>query len=104
MPIKTNAIPKRTAQRVRTLIELMLCEMHACLKEPERLNDATWEKLFGPKQSMIANLQKLVGALVLLPEESEAKTNPEKYGVAPLTQEEMRLLTDWVRQKESGED
>lgn len=84
----------RAARRARTLIELMMKEMYAGLADPDRLADAQWDKLFGAKQSMIANLQKLVATLNDLAEmevETVKTARPE-----PLTPADVALLTAWI--------
>lgn len=92
-------ISPRAAKRARTLIELMMKEMHASLRDPERLTAEQWDKLFGAKQSMIANLHKLVATLLVLPDMETVAEVDEKNAFKPINSEEMRLLTAWLAEE-----
>lgn len=80
--------------RAHGLIEAMLKEMQQGIENPDYCASEHWERLFGPKQSMVVNLQKLVAALVALP------GNPAQPQQAqqplPFTPEEMALLSAWI--------
>ena len=83
-----------TARRARVLIDLMLGEMQRAITEPDYAQSPEWGRIFGAKQSMVMNLQKLVAALVALPEETEDDcAEPSEL---PLTKEEVGLLTAWL--------
>lgn len=92
----------RASKRAKTLIDAMLKEMQLGLKHPERLQSETWISLFGAKQSMVVNLQKLVQALGALPTDTErkAKSKNENQEMA-LSTEEMTLLTQWLNERAS---
>jgi hypothetical protein len=91
-------VPARAVRRARTLIELLMKEMHASLRDPNRLTDDQWEKLFGAKQSMVMNVHKLVDALTSLP--VPAATAQMQEAPAPITTQEMEMLKAWIA--ESG--
>ncbi len=88
----------RAVKRARVLIELMLREMQRGLRDPAHRTSEEWNKLFGAKQSMVVNLQKLVASLAALPQESEcAETLPDAISPdTPITPEEMELLKAWL--------
>ena len=88
----------RATKRANALIDAMLKEMQRGLKQPELFETAEWERLFGAKQSMVVNVQKLVQALSALPslEGQEAKVLPKNQPVEKLSAEEMRLLNEWL--------
>lgn len=88
-------VAQRTTRRARTLIELIMKEMHASLRDPDRLSPEQWDKLFGAKQSMIANLQKLVATLKALPDMEEAGGQRD----APITVPEIQMLTSWLAEQ-----
>lgn len=91
----------RTAKRAHRLAELLIKEMHAAVRDPTRLTSEEWDKLFGAKQSMISNLQKLVATLAALPvlvQETPLKTAAAEVS---MSQQEMVMLTAWL---EAGAD
>lgn len=95
----------RSGKRASALIESMLKEMQRGLRDPSRMETPEWAQLFGAKQSMVVNVQKLVQALAALPGEDSAEYTAE---TAPqegdrLTAEEMRLLTQWLTEGNGGE-
>jgi hypothetical protein len=92
----------RTSKRAKSLIDAMLKEMQLGLKYPERLQSEAWITLFGAKQSMVVNLQKLVQALGALPTDTarELSSTSENQEVA-LSREEMALLTQWLNDSTS---
>jgi hypothetical protein len=97
-PSATPALA-RTSQRAQVLIESMLREMQRGLREPSRLESPAWEQLFGAKQSMVSNLQKLVQALAALPLAGASDASPppaEPLAADALTAEEMALLAAWL--------
>ena len=89
---------ERAIRRARTLIELMMNEMHASLRDPNHLTPEQWDKFFGAKQSMIANLHKLVATLAALPEPN-AKYEVMEENVA-INAQEMAMLTSWLAQEQ----
>lgn len=88
---------KRVCEQACTLIELMLQEMRLGMESPGHIATEKWDKLFGPKQSMVANIQKLVSALAALPEEiaPESEHVPQDIEVTP---EELAMLTSWLKE------
>lgn len=88
----------RSGKRANAVIDAMLKEMQRGLKEPALTEKEPWKALFGTKDSMVVNVQKLVQALAALPAEPVAKTNPAQTNPEGerLTDEEMRLLTEWL--------
>lgn len=88
----------RATRRANALIDAMLKEMQRGLKRPELFETAEWERLFGAKQSMVVNVQKLVQALSALPSQEghEIKGPAKHQPVERLSAEEMRLLTEWL--------
>ena len=91
----------RASKRANALIEAMLKEMQMGLKDPERLDSPDWARLFGAKQSMVVNLQKLVQALASLPlEPPKVDRAMDVNQEAPLSKEEMGLLTQWLADRE----
>lgn len=90
---------QRATRQANRLIEIMFREMAAALKEPATMEEPEWQRLFGNKQSLVVNLQKLVQALGALPEELCADDpKPDSGPHEALTAEEMRLLTEWLAQ------
>ena len=90
---------KRTAKRARSLIEAMLQEMELGLVDPHYRMTDEWERLFGAKQSMVVNLQKLVAALAAVPNYELPKAVPEEQAEArdaPITPAEMEMLKAWI--------
>lgn len=67
------------------------------LDDPGYLDSEAWDKLFGAKQSMVVNLQKLVAALAALPEEAPPRgADGGAMGEAGLSPQEMALLKAWL--------
>jgi len=89
---------QRATRRARTLIDLMMKEMHASLRDPARLAPEQWDKLFGSKDSMIGNLQKLVATLNALPAAGEAGV--DSTADRPMDAKEIVLLTSWLREQQ----
>jgi hypothetical protein len=90
----------RAAKRANALIDAMLKEMQRGLRDPELFDSPEWARLFGAKQSMVVNVQKLVQALSALPhaERGMPKEKSAKLDGASqeLSAEEMKLLTQWL--------
>ncbi len=102
--MKRRASPKpalaRTSKRASRLIESMLKEMQLALRDPQRCESPTWELLFGNKQSMVVNVQKLVQTLAIIPTSENPKdTEKSTAQEAPeLTKQEMEMLSAWLTQ------
>lgn len=86
---------RRAITHARSLIEQMLAELERGLTNPEHCAGEAWEKLFGPKQSMVVSVQKLVAALAALPECAEEDAQAAA-ALAAITPEEMQLLKAWM--------
>lgn len=87
-----------SSKRAHALIECMLREMQRALRDPARLESPEWDRLFGAKQSMVVNVQKLVQALAVIPiaeivEDSSQADHQEGQKLSP---QEMDLLRDWL--------
>ena len=92
--------PSRATQKARRLIVLLMQEMHAGLRDPSRLSSEQWDKLFGAKQSMIANLQKLVATMGALPDGSREKQEGGAHTDAPpLSAVEVAMLKAWIEER-----
>ena len=92
-----------SAARARLLVDALLCEMQEGVRNPSYRESEAWEKLFGSKDSLVMNLQKLVATLMALPDDAvkveEGAASPE---AAPITPEEMVLLKAWLEDGKSG--
>ena len=95
---KTALTLSRANARAFTWIETMLLEMQRGLRDPQRLESKEWIRLFGAKQSAVANLQKLVQSLATL-NASRAK-KPSAEGDYPedaaIHSPEMQSLSAWL--------
>lgn len=90
---------RRAARQANRLIEIMFKEIGAALKDPSLMDEPEWQRVFGNKQSLVVNLQKLVQALGALPEDTPAKAaTAEESHQEGLTGEEMRLLAQWLEE------
>lgn len=90
---------RRTVRRAQQLIDLLMKEMLDGLVDRSRLSSEEWDKLFGAKQSMIANLQKLVSTLGDLPEAPSAQIAPQQQSQAAITPQEMEMLAAWLAER-----
>ena len=91
-------------KRAHKLIETMLKEMQAGLKHRDKMESDAWERLFGSKQSVVVNLQKLVQTLATLPgDEKEGGMNMPHQEDDMLTSEEMEMLAVWLAEKNAQE-
>jgi hypothetical protein len=89
--------------RANRLIESILKEMQQALRDPQRCARPEWEMLFGSKQSMVVNLQKLVQALAVIPisELSKPSEKGASQEVPELTKQEIELLAAWLTQMQT---
>ena len=90
----------RANKRAEALIEALLKEMQRGVRDQALLESPEWERLFGPKQSVVVNVLKLVQAMASLPSEADVKPSKEVNHAegAPLSHEEMQMLTAWLEQ------
>ena len=100
---KRRAAPSlaRANKRAGALIESLLKEIQRGVDEPALLESPEWERLFGLKQSVVVNVQKLVQALAVLPNEEPDNVTKGKEAQQDdrLTDEEMGMLTEWLAEK-----
>lgn len=95
--IPPNPTRRRTSTRAHSIIDTMLKEMQEGLKDPARMDDPEWTQLFGAKQSIVGNIQKLVQTLALLPDAQEENSAADSgQEVLTLTNEEAQLLVAWL--------
>ena len=77
----------------------MLIEMQRGLRDPRRMEREEWIRFFGPKQSAVANLQKLVQSLASL-DEPRAKKPSAALGFpeeGELTLQDRQILSAWLQ-------
>lgn len=91
------------SERAQGLIDALLLQMQQAIAtpKPSELNAKHWERLFGAKDSMVMNLQKLVQSLVALPNDDPCKTtvmDASREG-RELTPEEMEILLAWLKDR-----
>ena len=87
----------RASRRARQLIERLFVEMQQGLQDPSYCTSESWDLLFGSKQSMVTNLQKLVAALVALPDEAGAVSDAGKASdTLQFSEADMALLRAWI--------
>lgn len=96
-----TAASPRAVQCARKLIEHLLKEMQLMIENPDYMAPEQWERLFGPRQSMVANIQKLVSALGALPLEPARRTKEAQTHIPPITAAEMALLRAWLADGET---
>lgn len=100
-PRGKNPATARTNKQARRVIELVLKEMRAGMKNPSKLLSKEWAQLFGANQSMVANLQKLIQAMAVLPE-PEGETKGRDPELPPMTAQEMEILIAWLGKEGKG--
>lgn len=90
---------KSTRQSVKALIETLSKGIESPQTMPEH-----WERLFGTKDSAVANLQKLVGLLIELRQHFH---DAQVEGVEDATRietYELEMLEAWLSKQKSTED
>jgi hypothetical protein len=87
-------------KRAGALIEALLKEMQRGVRDQTLLESPEWERLFGNKQSVVVNLQKLVQALAALPSEADIQPSSEtmKAEGERLSDKEMNMLAAWLEE------
>lgn len=83
--------------RTRQLVEAMLEVMEKGIREPDSVPEQ-WDRLFGAKSSAVANLEKLVQVLVELHGQIKAQEEGEEVDTAPLSHDEVALLSEWLKE------
>lgn len=87
----------RLCDQAHSLIETLLVQMRRGLDEPTYLLSEEWQRLFGAKQSMVANLQKLVSAFAALPKASPTVIEGDAWVLnGAITPAEVKLLQGWL--------
>jgi hypothetical protein len=66
------------------------------MANPSYAATAEWDCLFGTKQNMVMNLQKLIHALAVLDGEGDVDPTAEGAGPVPMTIEEIGMLKAWL--------
>lgn len=82
--------------RTQLLVEVLLRVMEHEIAAEQPTRSEQWLKLFGPKDSAVVNLQKLVQLLAELQEQSPVKMAPDAR-VTPVSESELGLLHDWLK-------
>ena len=99
---KSVKAAQRAPKRARQLIEQMLKEMQLGLKDTSYRMSDEWASLFGAKQSMVVNLQKLVATLAALPDESISGEKADPAAEEPALQaEEIAMFKAWLLNEET---
>ena len=86
--------------RTRQLVEAMLEVMEKGIREPDSIPEQ-WDRLFGAKSSAVANLEKLVQVLVELHGQIKAQEDSGGGDAAPLSHDEVALLSEWLKESET---
>ena len=94
-----SAASRRTAEHLHRLIEALVMEMQLSLRDPQHPTEEAWNRLFGPKQSMVANIQKLVAALGALRAYDPPEAQEEHRSEIPLNPAETTLFLTWIAQQ-----
>lgn len=68
-------------------------EMYEGICNPDYRSEPEWAKLFGAKESVVVNVQKLVAALAAVPDYRAAA---EEVAMPPLSAAELSILQDWL--------
>lgn len=86
----------RTQMLVEILLKVMEKEIRARKSKPERSEQ--WIKLFGPKDSAVVNLQKLVQLLAELQMQSQPAHDDAESEMARVSEEELAILSAWLKE------
>ena len=89
-----TAVAQDVWARTQLLVEVLLEVMEGEIRAVGEERSERWLKLFGPKDSAVVNLQKLVQLLAELQQQSPP---PQSEALAPVSTEELALLSDWLR-------
>ena len=87
----------RSSARAKQLVEALLKEMQQGVRDPHYRESEDWVKLFGSKDSLVMNLQKLVATLAALPDD-EVVVKPHQAATEAISQAEMALLKAWMEE------
>lgn len=84
--------------RSQMLVEILLEVMETEIAAEQSERSERWLKLFGPKDSAVVNLQKLVQVLGELQEQTPAAALAnEPQPIAPVSEEELQMLSEWLK-------
>lgn len=92
----TALTTRRAAASAERLIEAMLLAMQQAIEKPGTHQDESWQVLFGSKESMVANLQKLVATLAALPPAEGDTHEAEPHPQGALSAEDIAILKAWL--------
>lgn len=94
--VTRSANALRAAARARGLVNLLLRELARGVRDPQRCGDAVWNQRFGAKQSMVANLHKLIVTLAMLDGMEQVAHEGAFATEKALTAEEKQWLKLWL--------
>lgn len=101
----TNAAATRHARtvwaRTQVVLEVLLKLIEDDVNASNKEHSDQWLKVFGPKDSAIANLQKLVDLLGELKQHQPPKRRTA-VKTARSTEAELAMLVDWVRTSDAN--
>ncbi len=82
--------------RTQLLVEVLLEVMEKEVGAQDQDRSDQWLKLFGPKDSAVVNLQKLVDLLAELQQHRPARKRTAQK-VSRVNDDELAMLADWIR-------
>lgn len=95
-PKKTTPRAADIWARTQMLVEVLLQVMESEMRAEDQERSEQWLKLFGPKDSAVVNLQKLVQLMAQLQSHAPQKRKAAAT-VKPVDDAEMAMLADWIR-------
>lgn len=87
---------ERTLKQAQQLISQLFEEMRLGFSNPRYCATPQWKAMFGDKQSMVANLQKLVATLLTLPVEEDMPHGAAAVTLDSLTAAELGEFRAWM--------
>ncbi len=100
-PRKTTRQAADIWARTQMLVEVLLEVMESEVRAKDQQRSEQWLKLFGPKDSAVVNLQKLVQLLAVLQGHAPAKAD-RFSAIAPVDDAEIAMLADWIRTQDAS--
>lgn len=87
-----------SGERANRVIDYLLQQLESGIKDPASATGDHWYALFGKKDSMVTHAQKLIAAMSRLAEfdAAESATLIEHQEEVPLSEAEVKLITDWL--------
>jgi|GEM_PF-2943488 len=98
-PSEMDEVWKSTRYSVKALIETLSKGIESPQTMPEH-----WERLFGTKDSAVANLQKLVGLLIELRQHFHEGHAEDTMELTRLETHELEMLEAWLKKHKTIED